>query len=135
MMKDPYISIKSINLCYIQALLYTCFAHTWLNIVRRTGIEKNRITTSKEVTKKLAIVTDEVVVTPKASQKRKVRSKTPKSSSKKKAGSAKKSTKVSKKKKSIFISSFMYWSPSWSAETLLQSGCCLAVFFQLIFYV
>ena len=57
MMKDPYISIKSINLCYIQALLYTCFAHTWLNIVRRAGIEKNRITTSKEVTKKLAIVT------------------------------------------------------------------------------
>ena len=49
---------------------------------------------------KLAIVTDEVVVTPKASQKKKVRSKTPKSSSKKKAGSAKKSTKVSKKKKS-----------------------------------
>ena len=39
-------------------------------------------------------------VTPKASQKKKVRSKTPKSSSKKKAGSAKKSTKVSKKKNS-----------------------------------
>ena len=51
-------------------------------------------------TQKLAIVTDEVAVTPKASQKKKVRSKTPKSSSKKKAGSAKKSTKVSKKKKS-----------------------------------
>ena len=52
-------------------------------------------------TQSLSIVTDEAVATPKASQKKKVRSKTPKSSAKKKAGSAKKkSTKVSKKEAS-----------------------------------
>eukprot|EP00944_MAST-04C_sp_MAST-4C-sp1_P004230 g4230.t1 len=89
-------AIASMNLLNIDAF------YVWVLVVSyiyMMFVERSERTPAYgKKTQKLAIVTDEVAVTPKASQKKKVRSKTPKSSSKKKAGSAKKSTKVSKKK-------------------------------------
>ena len=59
MVDDPYISVSNLNKCYILTILYSCVAHVWLALVNKTAGEKNRIAfpASKEVTKKIAIVT------------------------------------------------------------------------------
>lgn len=58
-MDDQFVSISTLNQCYVLTALYCCVSHAWLALVNRTARGKNPISLppSREVTKKLAIVT------------------------------------------------------------------------------
>ena len=56
-MADQFVSISRINQYYGLLVLYNCVANIWLSLVGRTALKQNLIAPSKEVTKKLAVVT------------------------------------------------------------------------------